>query len=270
MMVWYIYACLFLFGLIIGSFLNVVILRFDTGRSIAKGRSVCFTCGKVLTWKELIPLFSFIIQRGKCKECEAKISWQYPLVEFATGLLFVSAYALNPISSFSAYGVIAFCVTLVVFSLYVLMCVYDIRHKVIPDVFSYSAALVALLLIAIEYLNLGTLDFYKIIAGPVLFIFFFFFWFVSKGRWMGLGDAKLALSVGWLLGLSGGIAAVLLAFWIGSIVSLVVIGGQKLFQKKGEFGLKSEIPFGPYILIGFLIVYMFNVDMGSILSVLAV
>lgn len=270
MLAWYIYVCLFLFGLIIGSFLNVVILRFDTGRSIAAGRSICFTCGKGLTWKELIPLASFFAQGGKCTGCEARISWQYPAVEFATGFIFVTSYLLYPIQILNISSVSAFVATLVFFSLYVLICTYDVRHKVIPDAFSYGAAIVTLFLIAIEYVNFGVFDFSKIIAGPILFIFFFFFWFVSKGKWMGLGDAKLALSVGWFLGLSGGIAAVLLAFWVGSVVSLILIGAQRVFLKRGEFGLKSEIPFGPYILIGFFIVYMFGVDMGSILSVLAV
>ncbi len=78
----------FLFGIIIGSFLNVVALRFNTGVGI-NGRSMCMSCGTKLTWRELIPLFSFLFQKGSCKTCKSKISWQYPLVEFMAGAFFV-------------------------------------------------------------------------------------------------------------------------------------------------------------------------------------
>lgn len=269
-MLWYIYACLFVLGLIIGSFLNVVILRFDTGRSITYGRSKCFSCGKDLTWQELIPLFSFLVQSGKCKGCGTKISWQYPIVELVTGCLFVLTYTLNPIKEFNILQILTYIVTVKILSLYVVMCVYDFRHKIIPDFFSYSAALSALVYIGLTYCSTGVLNPYTLIAGPALFVFFWFFWFISKGTWMGLGDAKLALSVGWFLGLSGGIAAILLSFWIGSVVSLVVMAIQKLMHRGDRLGFKSEIPFGPYILLGFLIVWLSGIDMGAILSILAV
>src|SRR6185369_13016413 len=80
------------FGILVGSFLNVVTLRWNTGMSISRGRSKCFSCGKDLKWYELLPVASFAAQRGKCRGCEAKISWQYPLVELASGLCFVLAY----------------------------------------------------------------------------------------------------------------------------------------------------------------------------------
>ncbi len=269
-MMWYICGCLFILGLIIGSFLNVVILRFDTGRSIAHGRSKCFSCGKELTWKELFPLFSFLIQGGRCKECGTTISWQYPIVEFATGCLFALTYIKNPLQDFALIPILLGIITLALLSLYVVICLYDFRHKIIPDLFSYSAAVLSLIYIGVTYYSTRVLDLYSLIAGPILFCFFFFFWFVSKGRWMGLGDAKLALSVGWFLGLSGGIAAILLSFWIGSIVSLLVILIQKFSHTNYGLGFKSEIPFGPYILLGFLIIWLSGINMGAILSVLAV
>ena len=82
----------FIFGTIVGSFLNVLILRYNTGISAARGRSFCFSCGKNLNWLELVPVLSFLFQKGKCRGCKSKISWQYPLVECLTGLLFVGVF----------------------------------------------------------------------------------------------------------------------------------------------------------------------------------
>ncbi|MDO8579742.1 MAG: prepilin peptidase [bacterium] len=254
---------LFIFGLIIGSFLNVVILRWNTGMSISRGRSKCFSCDKTLSWYELIPLFSFIVQLGKCRVCGSKISLQYPLVELATGILLLTTFIIIS-DSFAI-----FVLTAIVICLYIVIFVYDLRHKIIPDFFSYTAALIALVIIALEWQSSGILDLWKIVAGPSLFLFFYFFWFISRGRWMGFGDAKLALSIGWLLGMWQGIAAILLSFWIGAFFSLLLIFVQGMSQN-GGLSLKSEIPFGPFILIGFFIVFVFHIDIQSILYFLAV
>jgi prepilin signal peptidase PulO-like enzyme (type II secretory pathway) len=265
-----VYPILFVFGLIIGSFLNVVVLRFDTGASIARGRSKCFSCDKELAWHELLPLLSFLIQAGRCKGCRTKISWQYPVIEMLGGFAFVLAYAYVPEALVSPWGFFSFVCVSIVLCLYVAIGAYDMRHKVIPDLFSYAAAFASLGFIAGSYFLYGSIDLFQVIAGPALFLFFYFFWFVSRGTWMGLGDAKLALSIGWLLGLWGGIAAILLSFWIGAIVSLLVMLVQKLLRGENSLRMGSEIPFGPYILIGFLIAFVFEIDIQSILSFLAV
>lgn len=257
------FFALFVLGLIVGSFLNVVILRFNTGMSVSKGRSVCFACGKSLTWRELIPLVSFLAQKGACRGCGSKISWQYPLVELATGIAFVVAYMVAPMT----FGLVA-----IILSLYIVITVYDLRHKVIPDFFSYGAALVALCMIAIDSTAAGHVDFWRIIAGPMLFLFFWFFWKVSRGTWMGLGDGKLALSIGWALGFWQGIAALLLSFWIGAALSLLIMAVQALWGiRSGRKGLRmrSQIPFGPFLVIGFLIALIWGVDIQAILTYLA-
>ncbi|MEK7607722.1 MAG: prepilin peptidase [Patescibacteria group bacterium] len=259
-----IFFTLFVFGLIIGSFLNVVILRWNTEASISKGRSKCFSCDRTLSWYELIPIFSFLFQRGKCRECKSKISWQYLFVELATALVLPFIFLMNNGTLISKVS------TFIVTCFYIVIFVYDMRHKIIPDFFSYTAALMALGIIALEWQSSGVLDITKVIAGPSLFLFFYFFWFVSRGRWMGLGDAKLALSIGWLLGLWQGIAAILLSFWIGASVSLLIMLCQRVIWKKKGLGLKSEIPFGPFILIGFCISFFFHIDIQSILLFLAV
>lgn len=260
---------LFVFGSIIGSFLNVVILRFNTGMTLAKGRSRCFSCGKELSWNELIPIVSYVIQAGSCRECGSKISAQYPLVEAAGGLAFVAAYVVTPSAFANVTSLGMFVLTAVLLCLYIVIVVYDIRHKIIPDLFSYLAAFAALGMIGIDALATGSIDPLRVVGGPALFLFFWFFWKVSKGRWMGLGDGKLALSIGWALGLVSGLAALLLSFWTGAIAALAVMACQRLSRKGEGIGMKSEIPFGPFLVVGFLLVFLGCIDMQSILAHLA-
>jgi leader peptidase (prepilin peptidase)/N-methyltransferase len=261
---------LFAFGLIVGSFLNVVILRFNTGMTLSKGRSRCFSCGETLRPRELVPLASFILQSGACRRCGSKISWQYPLVELSGGLAFVAAYIHAP-DAFSGglLSLATFVLTAALLCLYIVIAAYDLRHKIIPDLFSYSAGLVSLGLVAAQAASTGRVDFLQVIAGPALFLFFWSFWYVSKGAWMGLGDGKLALSMGWALGLFQGLAALLLSFWVGAVVSVSVMALQKIAGRKSKLGLKSEIPFGPFLIIGFLAAFLWHCDIQAILSNLA-
>lgn len=269
-MEYYILGVLAVFGLLIGSFLNVVILRFDTGASIGKGRSKCFSCEKTLSWYELFPLFSFLFQKGRCRGCFTKISWQYPIVELLGASVFPVAYILNPSAFMTMQGLLAYTLTVLLLCIYIVITVYDIRHKIIPDVFSYGAAGIALCALGLDWYTTGIFDVTRLAAGPALGFFFFFFWFISKGTWMGLGDAKLALSVGWFLGLWQGIAAILLSFWIGAGLSIALMIAQKIVSRKKGLSMKSEIPFGPYILLGFMISLLWHVDFQTILLFLPV
>ena len=254
-------------GLIVGSFLNVVILRYGTGFSIVGGRSRCGSCGKELRWFELVPVLSFIIQSGRCGTCRSHLSFQYPLVEVATSLVFLLIYLkLNPIPYglnfvLSPYYLLPTVYHLSSWSLLIIIFVYDLRHKIIPDPFVYGFSLLALAAILVRGAGI-----YDILAGPILFTFFFLFWLISRGQWMGLGDAKLGLGLGWFLGFSGGIAATLLAFWIGAAVSLglILCGRLKLVSK--HFTMKSEIPFGPYLIIGAALVFFLEIDVSHIIT----
>ncbi|MDP1624895.1 MAG: prepilin peptidase [bacterium] len=249
-----VFAILFIFGAIIGSFLNVVILRFGTGMPIATGRSKCFSCGKTLSWYELVPILSFVVQWGKCRSCGARLSVQYPIVELAGAVALPLAYVSTTVVSGLTQSLILFALLAVLLFIYIVIFVYDLRHKLIPDAFSYTAALVALAMIAVKGWASGFIDLYAVIAGPTFFLFFFAFWYFSQGRWMGLGDGKLALSVGWALGIGAGTAALLFAFWIGAIVALLIMVLQRTGVFKGPaLGLRSELPFGPFIVIGFVL-----------------
>jgi len=245
-----IYFWIFIFGTIIGSFLNVVIARYNTGESIFKGRSKCFSCGKGLLWYELIPVFSFLLQKGKCRKCGSSVSIQYPIVEILTGTAFtliwhtatwrLSLHVQSQVAFFAIYfwGI---------FSLLIAVAVYDFYHQIIPDGLVYAFITLSFLSLLISQRNF----LWDFVGGIIFFLFFASFWFFSGGRWMGLGDAKLALGIGWFLGFWVGLASIVVSFWVGAIVGLLLI-----FSKR--FGFKSKIAFGPFLIVGTFIGFLFG------------
>ncbi len=255
----------FILGTIIGSYINVVVLRYKTGRSSVSGRSQCFSCSKKLNWYELVPIFSFLFLSGKCLGCKSRISYQYPIVELLTGFIFFGiAYKLSLDLFLPLYLVIA--------SVLIAIAVYDFKHKIIPNemVFIFDILSLIILFLTHGFLSSFTMPgLLDLLSGPILFGFFALLWAVSSGKWMGLGDGKLALGVGWLLGISGGIMAIMLAFWIGAIFSIILLIIQKL--KISSFGLsiKSQIPFAPFIILGLFLQFFTGWSLLTIINVLS-
>ena len=258
------YVIIFLFGNIIRSFLNVVIYRFNSGKSLG-GRSICMSCAHTLHWYELIPVFSFLIQRGKCRTCASKISHQYPIVEIVTGIIF-SLLTLH-FSQILAVSQERFLFLLVyfmfLFSILIVIAVYDMKHKIIPDKLSYSLAFFSFVSLFINQSGIGSFfikpSLIDISAGPLIAFGFALIWIFSKGRLMGLGDAKLALGIGWILGMTSGLAGIVLAFWIGAVFGILML----VFSNK-KVGMKTEIPFAPFLILGTLIAFMFNLNFLSL------
>ena len=140
-----VYFFIFLFGLALGSFLNCVIYRLERGESFLEGRSYCPHCQHILNWSDLIPLFSFLILKGKCRYCQKKISLQYPLVELATGILFVlTAYNLQ-LTIYNLQDLFVVSYLLLVVNCLLVIFVYDLKHYIIPDKIIYPAIAVAFL-----------------------------------------------------------------------------------------------------------------------------
>jgi leader peptidase (prepilin peptidase)/N-methyltransferase len=251
----------FVFGLIIGSFLNVVILRYNTNKTFG-GRSACMTCRTTLSWYELIPLGSYVALGGRCKNCKVKISIQYPLVELATGFLFAvlflklqNVFLTDPnlfIATFAYYALL--------FSLLIIIATYDIKHKIIPDIFSGIFGVIALIGIFIfpaASLALHLPSLWALLSGPIVALPFVLLWFLSGGTWMGLGDGKLALGLGWMLGLSVAISGIVVSFWTGAIVGIILM----IFSK--NYKMKSEIPFGPFLVFGTIVAFLFELHIFS-------
>lgn len=246
---WFLLLFLFVFGTIVGSFLNVVILRYGTSLGLG-GRSQCFSCGKKLHAHELIPVLSYFFLRGKCSECRARISSQYVWVELLTGLVFalVGYHSLIETAAPTLFVVV---LELVAFSLAIAIAVYDARHTIIPDELAVGLATVSLGVLFLR--GGGTLDFLSAIG---IALFFAAIWYFSKGRAMGLGDAKYAIGLAWLLPWRESISATIIAFWIGAVLGIYLLLGSHR-----KYTLKSEIPFGPFLALGTLIVYVFHISL---------
>ncbi len=244
---------IFIFGLIIGSFLNVVIYRLENGGKIINDRSRCLFCKHTLNWYDLIPILSFILLKGKCRYCNNKISWQYPAVEIATGILFALIFNFQ-FSIFSEFSIFNFQFLSLLFwfyitAIFIVIFAYDLKHYIIPDKIIYPAIVI----------TLGFNLFGNISAqgGPALgwqfsnflfpafiaSLFFYTIIIVTKGKGMGGGDVKLAFLMGLLLGWPVILLSLFLAFILGSIIGIFLI----LINKKK---MSSMIPFGPFLIIG--------------------
>ena len=229
---------IFILGLVIGSFLNAVIFRLEKGESALKGRSYCPHCKHSLSWQDLIPVLSFVFLKGHCRYCAKKISLQYPLVELATAVIF-AFIGLN-------------FYLLVIASLLIILFVYDLRYYILPVKILFPAIIIVILFRIFEFvkfenwqLNIENVELlmHPLFAGILAAFFFFAIFWISRGRAMGFGDVKLALFMGFFLSWPNILVALFVAFTAGAIIGIALIA----LQKKG---LKSEIPFGPFLIAG--------------------
>ncbi len=250
-------------GTIVGSFLNVVILRYGTGKSVG-GRSGCMSCGQQLRGIDMIPIVSWLALRGRCRKCKCKISSQYPLVELATGILFaiLFKYSLGYTVITSIASAI-FVWNAIIFSILIVIFVYDWRHKIIPDglVFTFIAMSLAQTLyhLPISFWN-QTLPMLNLFAGPIIAAPFLLIWIFSSGRLIGFGDLKLMLGIGWYLGFIHGVTAIFLAFWTGALFAFALMLINRLKGLPKNITMKSEIPFGPFLILGIFIEFIWALD----------
>ncbi len=247
-----------LLGLIVGSFLNVLVLRWNTGRSVVRGRSQCFCCGRTLRWFDLVPLLSFARSLGRCRQCGARLSWQYPLVELGTGVLFTFAvWNVWPAASWLLFWWPAL-------ALLVAIAAYDWRHQIIPDAFVYP--LIALSGAWMMFRGWPTV-WPGLLTGLLAAAFFASLWLYSSGRWMGLGDAKLALALGWLSPPLVAITGFCFAFWLGALVGVGFILGARLWPRAPRFTMKSALPFAPFLILGALLAHFGRFDVFTFLQI---
>lgn len=261
----------FIFGTLIGSFLNVVIYRLHTGRSV-NGRSHCMSCGETLTWYELFPIVSYLVLRARCKNCSAYIPSRYLVVELLTGGMFLMLFELF------RHDLVQYGLYLILGSLLMVIAVYDLRHTIIPNELTVLVGVIALTIVG--NLTLRTQDAHTIVTHALSGLgaggFFYLLWYVSKGRWIGLGDAKLAFPLAIIAGAEGALSMVVLSFWIGAAISVALLLIAKLL-KKGKtllpfrmqgLTMKSEVPFAPFLILGFLLAHLFHADIFVITSYL--
>lgn len=247
----------FILGLIFGSFLNVLVYRLHTAEDLVWDRSRCPRCHHVIRWYDNIPVISFVLLRARCRDCREKISFQYPLVEIGTGCAFalVGGYFFKA-DVFASWGPVVYLLG-VLFALIAIF-VYDALYFEIPDIVLWPTVVWVLAFSLFFSWNLLSFqgDFFNLplfsrllgAAGA-----FLFFWLLAKGsreKWMGLGDAWLALLLGLILGWPRVLLALFLAFLIGSIYGIILI-------LLGKYTMKSRVPFAPFLVVGTIITLFF-------------
>ncbi|MDZ4243566.1 MAG: prepilin peptidase [Candidatus Doudnabacteria bacterium] len=220
---------IFVFGLIVGSFLNAVIYRLGSPLSLFAKSSICPHCGHELSWLDLIPVVSFFTLGRKCRYCGDPISWQYPLVEIATAVAFIIIYNQLSIIDYRLFFKLAFASFLIV------IFVYDLKHFLILDKVVFPAALIAL----VYQVYQGNWE-NALLGGALLFGFFGLLYLVSGGRWIGFGDVKLGLFLGLLVAWPQTLALFFLAYFSGAIFALALV---LLRQKK----MSDRLPFGTFL-----------------------
>lgn len=232
------YTVLFLFGITIGSFLNVCIYRIPKKEDIVLERSHCMSCGNVLKWYELIPLFSFLMQGGKCRHCKTKLSPQYPLIEFINGLLYVWVFLVKGFSVTS----ILFCICA---SALIVIGIIDWRTYEIPIGCNILIGILGIVRVILDLAH-----WYDYVIGFfVVSGLFYAILLATKGRGMGGGDVKLMAAAGLLLGWK----SILLSLMIGSIAGSVI----HLTLMKIQ-GRDRVLAFGPYLALGIFISMLYG------------
>lgn len=246
-------VAVFIFGLIYGSFLNVVIYRYDDWRSILRGRSQCRSCQKQLGWFDLIPLFSFLALKGKCRYCQQPVSWQYPVVEFASATLLTAFYyqiffvgSLGiPFTSLS--GILQLILAVIIIGAVIVIFFHDLYEQMVPDEMAWLLLLATILFSLLHHLSpVATLVGILIGVLPIMLLVY-----SSGGRWMGEGDIKIAAAFGALVAYPAVIVYLFGAFLLGGVYGVLAI-------IVGKAKAKSAVPFVPFLVLGTIIAFFWG------------
>ena len=243
-------------GALWGSFANVCIHRLPLEKGVVSGRSFCPKCNKLITWKDNIPIISFLFLRGRCRNCNKKISSQYLLVEAMSVLLFLIIYIL--------YGLSITTLLLLILSLSFLIIFFiDFKHYIIPNVLTFSMMSLGFIKSFLPNLHTMFPNYINSLIGGIfgygiIWSIIFFYKQIRKKEGMGLGDAKLLSAIGFWFGWF----SIPFVIFLSSIIALLSVA-PSLINKSKKFS--SQIPFGPYIILGTLIYLIFESNIRSII-----
>lgn len=239
---------IFIIGLVVGSFLNVLIDRLPKEKSIM-GRSYCDNCKKQLKAIDLIPIFSFLMLKGKCRFCKKKINLRNLIVELLTAVLFVLSFIYLPGQVITIKAL-----QLALISTLIVIFFSDLKYMIIPDQALIFAGIIGLLMFLLQGSGYQVI-FHRLIEGLLTALPIFLVYELSRHKAMGFGDVKLSFVIGFVFGLQKGLTALYFAFILGALIGLVLI-----LMKKKKF--KSKVAFGPYIVLGtFLILFIDKIDL---------
>ena len=243
------YIAFFILGSLWGSFSNVCIYRLPNNGNVAKGRSFCPNCKNKIRWFDNIPFFSYLFLKGKCRQCSKPISFQYFIVELLTAISFVLIFHI--------YGVSITTLLLLILSIFFIIIFFiDLKHFIIPNVLTFPLMIIGFLKSFDPNLNQTIFPNYinSLIGGlfgySIIWLIIFFYKKVRKKEGMGLGDAKLMAVIGFWFGW----ASIPFTIFISSAVALILVVPSLINRSRK---MSSEIPFGPYIIIGCILYVTF-------------
>ena len=244
----FISSLVFIFGLCFGSFANACIYRLPKNKQVLTDRSFCPKCKKKIKWFDNIPLVSFLFLNGKCRSCKKKISLQYFIIEFLAGLGFLFIFL-----SFDNYYSIILLMAL--FLIYLMILFIDLKHFIIPDILNYGIIVLAIIKNFLPNLDLiFTQDIMLSLAGGIvgylsIWLIIYLYKQIRKKEGMGLGDAKLMAGIGFLFGWQ----SIPLVLFVAAVLGLLLVMPSLMKKKKG---LKSKIPFAPYLITAGLVYFL--------------
>lgn len=225
-----------LFGLCVGSFLNVVIYRLPLGQSLVSPPSRCRKCGYSLRWFDNIPVVSWLLLRGRCRQCGVGVSWQYPLVELITSALFVLVVWLTPMGPLVASRLMLVCMLIALFGI-------DLEHQILPNSITLPGIVIGLLFSLIAPPGIKDALIGVAIGGGMLYAvaYGYYLWRGEEG--MGMGDVKMLAMLGAFLGWKAVLVTLILASFAGAFVGLGMMSLQK-------GGMRYALPFGTFLALG--------------------
>ena len=283
------YFAIFYLGAIMGSFLNVVALDiqklFDENdlehrnelfffskhiarhyfwESLLSRRSHCDHCERTLSSFELFPIFSMIWQRGRCRTCRSPIDLSNLWIEIICGVYFFGIFHtifwnFEFLSGAFLSGILYL---FAVFGVLFVLALFDYRTGIIPDILVLAAGA----LIAAHQILYNPAWLSHLAAGAVFALVFATLWFVSGGRLIGFADAKVALLVGLFFGFSAGLTALAVAFWVGALVAMALVGIGKIHKTEHSLALNSAIPFGPFLVCGMWYVFVSGLNLFQVVA----
>ena len=239
-----------------GSFANVCIYRLPLSKGVVSGRSFCPNCKKLITWKDNIPVISFLFLNGKCRNCKKKISSQYLLIELITIVYFLVIYYL--------FGITITTMLFLILGLsFIIIFFIDLKHYIIPDVLTFSLMIIGFIKSFDPNLNPIFPNFINSLIGGIfgyliIWSIIYFYKQIRKKEGMGLGDAKLLSAIGFWFGW----ISIPFVIFLSSIIALLSVIPSLLKNSKS---MSSQIPFGPYIIIGTLVYLFFENSLKSLL-----
>ncbi len=247
---------IFVLGICVGSFLNVLADRLPRDESVFNSRSRCEFCQHTLAWYDLFPLLSFILLRGKCRYCHKKLGWWYVLAELGTGALYVATYIFVSQHGglLHSLNLLSLVYDLFIISALIAIFICDMKYGIIPDKIVFPAIIgsfIYLFLTPYNFLQSNVLI-PHLLSALAAFAFFFFLFLITKGRGMGFGDVKLVFLLGLFLGFPQIVLSLYIAFLTGALIaSILIIGKQKKLRG-------TTIPFGPFLVFGTIICFFYG------------